>query len=635
MNAATRRLVLIAAVVTGCIAAAAIVDILVSGCACWQLGAVHLLQARRIGRPLVMVLGSVLALVLVLRPAWLRPLRRLSPPAVILLAVLTLAAVSGLAGRPGLHGDGLEYVVQTQSLVFGHELQISPGARRDYWNRTNPYGVTLGETKAPDGELAEANQAGGGFGGLYPDRFGGYRYYHFWAYSLFVAPLYLLAHLLDPAGGLEYRAFQVANVLLLVGFLALLWLERRKYPVLALVALALVTPLVPYCDWQHPELFCLFFTFFALWAAERKGSCTCLAPLSLGLAAAQNLPILLFFPFLGVLQMPTIRALPASRRARLLLCYTGGGLLALSSLLYFKHYFGTGSVIAAVGGASLDYASLARTGDLFFSPLSGAVFFYSAGVLPLLAVVSRRNLQPIAVAVLCVAAAAWLSTATGNFNSGQIGAMRYAVWLLAPLWYCAARWLPPAVRCDGPGLRVALSLLACLGFAWYFGTYRLLRKDAGRFEATARARPEVARLFRWTHYRDDVETLVENILARELPAPSDFDGVYLWDLGRREYLWVFSARALAHPGRISWRPGDREPPRIVASPEQPLRIAMDGERATFGYSAGLRTRRHPVLGEYVLAWSYGRIEALCADTAVSVRSDQALAVNGPECRAEE
>jgi hypothetical protein len=565
----------------------------------------------------------------------LQPLRRLNPATGVLLAILALAATFGLAGRPGLHGDGLEYIVQTQSLVFRHELRISPAELRGYWNRTNPYGVALGETQAPGRELVEANQAGGGFGGLYPDRFGGYRYYHFWAYSLFVAPLYLLAHLFDPAGGLEYRSFQAANVALLAGFLALLWYERRRYPVLALVALALVTPLVPYCDWQHPELFCLFFTFFALWAAERAGWHACLAPLSLGLAAAQNLPILLFFPLLVVVQGQTIRGLPAGGRARLLLCYAGGGLLALSSVLYFKYCFGTASVIAAVGGASLDYASLARTGHLFFSPLAGAVFFYPASVLPLLAVVSRRNLRPLAVAVLSVAAAAWLATATGNFNSGQIGAMRYAVWLLAPLWYCAARWLPPALRRDGQGVRVALSLLACAGLVWYFGTYPLLRKDTARFEATARARPEVGRLFRWTHYPDDVETLVENILGRELPAPSAFDGIYLWDLGQREYLWVFSANALAHPGRVRWRTGGRETPRIVVSPGQPLRIALDGDRATLSYSAGLRPPRHPVLGEYALAWSYGRIEALCADTAVSVRSDRALAVNGPACRGEE
>jgi hypothetical protein len=564
----------------------------------------------------------------------MRLVRRLRGSTAIFLACLALAVYFGAAGRPELHGDGLEYIVQTQSLVFDHSLGIATDNRREYWNRTNPYGVALEATKAPGGELVESNQAGGGFGGLYPDRFGAYRYYHFWAYSLFVAPFYLAAHLLDSSGGLEYQTFKAVNVLLLAGFLALLFLGRRTYMALALVALALCTPLVPYCDWQHPELFSLFFTYFAFWAAERRGRITYLAPLGLGLAATQNLPLILFFPFLGLIHAGTLRSHPAIRRACLFSCYAGGCLLAVSSLLYFKHYFGTSSVIAAIGAARLEYASVARTGHLFFSPLVGAMFFYPASVLPLLTVVTRKNVHLLAAAVLAVIAAGWLSTSTGNFNSGQIGSLRYAVWLMAPLWYCTSRWLPPTLRRDKRSIFVALSLAVCVGFVVYLRTDRLLAKETGRFGPTASARPEIARLFRWTHYQDDPETLVENILGYELADPAAFNGIYLWDLGRQEYLWVFSAPALDNPGRVFWITGETGTPRIQAAPEQPLRITRDGERVSLEFSAATRRQRHPVFGEYLLVWSSGRVDKICANSAVHVRSDRMIVVEEGDCGAQ-
>jgi len=115
-------------------------------------------------------------------------------PHVLAAVIAVIVVYAGLSGPHILHGDGREYILQTQALVFDHALRIDTEARREYWNHTNPHGITLQEADppaaTPSTALTESSQAGGGFGGLYPDRFGHYPYYHFWAYSAVVAPVY-------------------------------------------------------------------------------------------------------------------------------------------------------------------------------------------------------------------------------------------------------------------------------------------------------------------------------------------------------------------------------------------------------------------------------------------------------------
>jgi hypothetical protein len=58
----------------------------------------------------------------------------------LLLAIL---AVRTLRAPQFEFGDGREYVLQTQAIVFDHTLAIDPSVRGPYWNDTNPYGVKL------------------------------------------------------------------------------------------------------------------------------------------------------------------------------------------------------------------------------------------------------------------------------------------------------------------------------------------------------------------------------------------------------------------------------------------------------------------------------------------------------------
>ena len=536
-------------------------------------------------------------------------------------ALLVAVAWAGLRGPPILHGDGREYVLQTQAIVFDRSLRIDPDARRDYWNATNPYGLVLGATRPPADRLVEHKQAGGGFGGLYPDRFGRYRYYHFWLYSAVVAPVYGLFHLFDPSGSIEYFSFRFVNVLFLLLFFVLAWRRAAGGPTLAVLALLTCSPLIPYCDWAHPELFCLALSFAAFHFADRpKGRLA--APLLLGLAASLNPPILFFFPalflFAAVSPDRPLRQAPV----HLLAAFALGGAVALSSMAYFQFYFRTPSVISAVGLASLDYASLSRTLDVFFNPFVGALWFFPLALLAVFTCFRRGRRLADAVLLAGVLAAAWLCSATANFNAGQVGTVRYAVWLLAPLWFVLFQRIPRQFQRSPQGLAWIAALLLGLAFAVHFRTGLLLEKNIDRFGGSWRARPEVAALLRIFPYAGDAEILAENILGEELRHPSRFRDVYCWDLGHDRLLWLFPERALARGLPIYVRTDTPEDLSFAARPAQPvpLESQSDGLRLQLPTDPLPRLLRHPVLGNYLLLRSRGRIDAIATAQPLRLRS---------------
>ncbi len=510
----------------------------------------------------------------------------------VFAVLLAATAWRALTGDLELHGDGREYVIQTQSIVFNHRLSIDAGPIREYWNRTNPYGQPLADVRPAREELAEETQSGGDFGGLYPDRFGGYRYYHFWLYSLLVAPLYALLHAVSP-GAAEYHAFRAMNTLFLLLPFLVAWRRGRGWPLLIVTGLMMLTPLLPYVDWQHSELMCFCFVMLALQTAglpRWRG----LGPVLLGLAATQNPPIILFLPLHFALMM---RNRP-SRIPPVALAYAAGAAAFGLSLLYSRWYFGVWNVIEAIGLAKLAYASVPRALHIFFSPLNGALWFFPAAFLVLPSCLRRDNALFVGLALLLAFAAAWLASSTANFNAGQVGSARYTVWILAPLVFAVTHgpWLP------GPSLRAPRAAVFAAGVALnlvlvaHFQTQLLANKDIRRFGGSWRARPEVARIYRFIPYPDDVETLVENIRGRELPIPRHFNGLYAWDLGGGRSLWIISARLLRDTRGTTWP--DNALPRYTARPPNDVFEFRDGvvrlapEKIT-GFV------EHPVLGGYV------------------------------------
>ncbi len=551
-------------------------------------------------------------------------------PKTIFLLFLAVVVFQAFSGGLIMRGDGLEYIVQTQSLVLQRQLRIDPESAAGYWNRTNPFGIELSETHPPADRLAEDAQAGGGFGGLYPDRAGHYRYYHFWLYSLAVAPLYAALHLLRPDGALEYHAFRIMNALFLVIPFLLAWRGRGNWPLLIVSVLALVSPLVPYVDWAHPELFCFCCVFSAFWLVKagvaagppaHGGTASSrsarrlwwLGPVLLGAAASQNPPILAFFPLL-VLRAPG-QGVSWKRLAGPL---AAGLAVGLSSTLYYRASVGVWNVIQAIGLADWRFASAGRTLDLFFSPLTGALWFYPACFLFLAACWRRGSRAFIAAALATVAAVFWVCSTTANFNAAQVGASRYAVWALAPLAFAVLNegWLPARIRIDLRSLAFVLAAALSLALIAWLGTGRLLQNRADGFEACQRARPETAALVRLTHYPDDAETLAENILGQEIRSGKVFDGVYLWNLGRGQSLWIVSKKALEATKLTGWR-DDRVPAYRVSPPNELFEQKDDVVRLVRGSASDYLV--HPVLGPYVRVFMRREIRGIRSDVPTYVR----------------
>jgi hypothetical protein len=599
--------------------------ILFQGGVLWTVGDVILFRSTDFGKPFVAAVLAIGALVRLLTPKLLR-LRDWA-----LLVLLTVVALAGFRGPPRLMGDGVEYIVQTQSLVFDRSVHVDTLKRREYWNATNPYGLTLQEARPSShcDPLRQSDQAGGGFGGLYPDRFNQYRYYHFWTYSAVVAPLYGFLHLLDSSGSLEYYSFRLFNVLLLLLLFCAAYRLAPHWSTLCVLAFFIVSPLIPYCDWQHPEMFCLsliFLSFSLIHSARMRF----FAPLCLGVAGSMNVPIVLFFPC--HLLMMRFFCGPKTRRFWLILLglYGAGAVAGISSLLYFQYYFGSPSVIATVGLASLHYASVARAVDIFISPFVGSVLFFPMCLLALPACITRpRRLFPLLILLVSVFAAAWLSSSTANFNAGQVGVLRYTVWLLAPLWYFVFANLPHSFRKHPSGIVLLGGLVLSGLIVLHAKTYLLYDKALERFEGGWRAHPEVASVVRMTQYVGDPEVLLENILGHELLHPSHFIGTYMWDLGKSTQVWLVSERALAAGIPLMIQVTGPDSVVVEVNPKQPVDVSSQAKWIALRlHPSPVRMHTHPVLGGYLLLWSRGQVHTVLKNQPLCLRS-QSITLSVP------
>jgi len=558
-------------------------------------------------------------------PMRFRPRAGTSFAGILLAALLVWVAVQAMRRPQAEFGDGREYVLQTQAIVLDRSLAVDPARRAPYWNATNPYGIQLNagpEARPGSDALGEARQFGGGFGSLYLDRRGGFRYIHSWAYSMAVAPIYALLHRLAP-GGSEYYAFRVANIILLVVPLLILWGRRPSLGSLAFIVVMLASPITPHLQFAHSEIFCLSCILMAFALVELP-AWRLVSPIFLGLGAAQNVPIALLFPLhllLFVEREGGLRAVLRARSgARLAAAYALGGSLAIGMLLYNREVFGTFSLIAELGQADVRFLSWRKMASVFCSPIIGAAWYLPASWLAVAIALRRPALAAILLCVASVLLVAALSSTTSNINSAQLSACRYAVWYLGPLYA-----LPFLQKHSSEGQRSAASwaivsaaLLLVVAIQAWLGTHRLLAGEAYRFFSSQRAQPEVAALYRWTHYHDDVEPLVENITGSELAVPHRFRGVYVWNLGEDSSLWVVSLRA------------------VKGSPSLEVRSAVDlvqdaalaevfdvrheeGDRYVLKPREGIAYDRHPYFGGYRLVWVSARVSTIRAPFMVAVR----------------
>ncbi len=543
---------------------------------------------------------------------------------VALAVLLTFVALRALRAPPSEFGDGREYVLQTQAILFDRSLAVDPVRCAPYFNESNPYGLQLDATQLapPDPEAeGEDRQFGGSLGSLYLSSDGSYRYIHPWVYSLAVSPVYAALHLVAP-GPSEYLAFRITNVLVLFVPLLLLWRMRPSWQTLIFAVVLFASPISPHLQFAHPEAFCLGLVL-ASFALVKPGRFRALSPFLLGIAAAQNVPIALFFPLhLWLLWRESgLRrdGLSASILFRAALLYAGAALLPAALLLYSRYYFGAFSLIAHLGQADLAYLSARKLFAVFVSPIIGCLWYMPASWLAVVVACGRGQLRTAAIFVGSVVLVAALSSTTANINSAQLSACRYAVWYLGPLYVLP--FLLREERSAAGRQREALSFalgLAVVGLIWLqLGTWRFLLGESFRFFSSQRAVPEVAALYRLTHLHDDVEPMVENIRQREIPVAHRFRGIYIWNLGEGESVWIVTQRAMNTSPLMEVRvSGDLASAPDVTSAFEISQRSGDLFRLTL--RSGTSFHRHPYLGGYLLLWVPVRVEGVRSEAPVSV-----------------
>lgn len=542
----------------------------------------------------------------------------------ILAVVLLHTAFLALSKPPVEFGDSRDYIIQTQAIVFDQQLAIAPEGRAEYWNATAPFPVHLDprqKSASGTGSSDHSRLFGGAFGSLYFDNRGDLRYLHSWVYSLVVAPVYALLHLGgDPS--VEYTAFTLVNTLLLFVPILVLWRTYPQVSTLIGILIFLASPVTPFLAFAHTEIFCLTCVLLSfLLIGHRKMGIA--APIVLGLGAAQNIPIVLFFPlhlWLNARYEP--RPLSLRRLSSLALPYVCGIALPVGMMLYNLSTFDTLSPIAHFGHADLRFISLRRMLSFCISPMIGAFWFLPASWLAIMYACTIGRARLVIPFALSICAAVSLACATNNFYSAQLGVCRYALWALAPLYalpYVAYQQASLGKTSRAiPRLFLGIGLLSTILIQVWMRTWLFVGGDSLTFSPFKRATPAVATLYSLMRLHDDIEPVVENLRAQEVVRPHQFSGCYAWNLGDDQALLILSGRALADPSAsIELRTSQdlRNEPELTRL----MNVVMLGPSH---YSLSLRHSTtfyvHPFLGRYLLIWVSSTIRGMRSSSGEAV-----------------
>lgn len=283
--------------------------------------------------------------------------------------------------------------------------------------------------------------------------------YHFWLSSLAVTPVGLVLKL----AGLHWlRAFAIVNGLLIaLAFFSLaLWSGFRDSTRRLVAAFWVLSPVTWYLGWPSAEVWSAAFVVFGIVAFTRKRRA--LAVLLISLAAAQNPPLLVvvgLMAVVGVVEKLRTREWFAAGLV------AAACIPAFSSNLFYLMTFGTPNLIISQGEAGWQFVSVLRMFS-FYLDLSQGIAPYA----PVLVVgwlgatvlaVRRRNWSVLAFSGGTVLVT-MLTAMGGDWGSGCIGIIRWAVWQLPVLAWIVAETLEaePGMRWGAPVLVAGQAVVA-------------------------------------------------------------------------------------------------------------------------------------------------------------------------------
>jgi hypothetical protein len=335
-------------------------------------------------------------------------------------------------------------------------------------------------------------------------------------------------------------------------------------------------------------------------------------PILLGLGAAQNIPIVLFFPLHAWLRLREEHSLEPARVGRIAVPYIIGAILPAVVMAHYYHYFGTFNLIAAIGGADTSQITATRMLSVLFSPLIGVFWYFPAAWFAVVVSWKRPDRVSVVLACASVAAVAMLCSATTNINSAQLSAPRYALWFLAPLYYLpfAGRDQRDPDSCSVPTHRAVIALLVMTAVVLWLRSYQFIQGKWEPFYSLNRANSRVAKLYRVSHFDDDIEPLVENIQGRELMIPLSFSGVYIWDLGGGHSLWIVSKRAWMQMRSLVIA-GDLAALESSSSLTNVFNLQRRSDGTLRASPKGdVPFRSHPYWGSYLVLWVRGAVASV-------------------------
>lgn len=375
--------------------------------------------------------------------AWRMSAHRLLLGYVACLMVLLFAF-----GAPRVTGDGNEYLAVATNLANARPPSLSQSERASF-------GLSFPELTGVDGRQDVM---------------------HFWAYPAVVAPMLRLCHV----GGVRPEAaFATVNFLLLALAFGLV---ARAAPAWLLVVV-FAGPIIWWSDKVHSEVF----TFSLLAIGLGRRDLPILSFLVLGVAAAQNPPIL----GIGIFNaLAAIRRSAPEGRRRLFGWFSVSIGIAAMHPLYYLWRLGRMSPLAD----DVRLTGIEPFGYVLWDPNVGMLWNYPAFLAASLVMLLGRKdssdkAEDILVPVLGMAILLFAFAQTSNLNHGGTPSMsRYALWLLPLLLPVGHRWTPRSLA-----VRYCAWGVGCAALSWSLVYFRPSVPEA-YLEPTRLA------LYMWTRY---------------------------------------------------------------------------------------------------------------------------------------
>lgn len=356
---------------------------------------------------------------------WIHKLRKATPALAFgLFSLFLISYISRFETR--IYGDGHEYVLQTQALSTHGSTEIRKEDTKALLNHPFPvYRQDYFKDLLEFQKLEPKPQIPNGWIGFFYSNQNQLICYHFPFYSLLAVPI---KWTLQALGDDWLKCFAILNIILLLLPLAYivsyssLSLENR----IALFLFLFFGPVLWYLRWPHTEVLTTSFIALSLLCWTDKRFLT--AMIWASLASLQNQPValLIALPLFSYWQTNKKISLPLITTLFISLC------LVVTPSLYYHYHFGVSNLIVSIGSASINYINSTRIFDFFFDINQGIIAGYP--VILLLFIIggfqwSRKKefikLFIFLIVLLGIAASAAM---TINWNMGQAGISRYAVW---------------------------------------------------------------------------------------------------------------------------------------------------------------------------------------------------------------